>query len=187
MKRYFYITLHFTPIYEGTVLRKRKDGLFVEPETGEVYRKRLLYDFGWGQEPGFELMPQLSFNELIRLVEQPPVLAPKKPWRKYTKEEIRQADVWRSNLYGAVAVIMQDHVEELIEFLMARIDTDYFSNLSIRENFKCFSFDSQKARADGKIPGGVLTRSYEDILKDYPQWKGISSKVIYQVYGQDRS
>lgn len=109
------------------------------------------------------------------------MVVPKKMiWQKYTKEEIEQADIWRSNLYGAVAVIMQDYVKELIEFLSAKIDSDYFSNQSVRENFKCFSFDSQKTK--GRIPGGVLTRSYEDILSDYPQWGRISSKVINQVY-----
>ncbi|MGN1155419.1 MAG: hypothetical protein ACI4TK_04515 [Agathobacter sp.] len=171
MKRYFYITIHFSPDYEGTVFSKYQDDLYINTETGEIYRKRLLYDFGWGQEYGFELIPQLSFEELIQLVEQ-----------KYTKEEIQQADIWRSNLYGAVAVIMQDYVKELVEFLSTKVDTDYFSNPSIRDNFKCFSFDSQKTRAEGKIPGGVLTRSYEDILKDYPQWERISPKVINQVY-----
>ncbi|MGN0487557.1 MAG: hypothetical protein ACI4GB_10040, partial [Acutalibacteraceae bacterium] len=69
-----------------------------------------------------------------------------------------------------------------VEFLSTKVDTDYCSNPSIRENFKYFSFDSQKTRTEGKIPGGVLTRSYEDLLKDYPQWERISSKVINQVY-----
>ncbi len=144
MKRYFYITVHFSPDYEGTVFSKYQDDLYINTATGEVYRKRLLYDFGWGQENGFELMPQLSFDELIQLIEHPMVPPQKKFGQKYTKEEIQQANIWRSNLYGAVAVIMQDYVEELIRFLSARIDTDYFSNPSIRENFKCFSFDSQK-------------------------------------------
>lgn len=184
MKRYFYITIHFSPDYEGTLFSKSQADLYINTETGETYRKRPLYDFGWGQENGFELMPQLPFDALIRLVEQPPVLAQKKPWRKYTKEEIRQADVWRSNLYGAVAVIMQDYTEELIAFLSAKIDTDYFSNPGIRENFRCFSFDSQKAKAEGKLPGGVLTRSYEEILREYPQWERISTRVIQQVYAQ---
>ena len=183
MKRYFYITIHFSPEYEGTVLTKYQDDLYRNTETGEMYRKRLLYDFGWGQESGFELLPQLSFNDLIKLIECPMVLPKKKFWQKYTKEDIQQADIWRSNLYGAVAVIMQDYPEDLIDFLSARVDADYFSNPSIRENFKCFSFDSQKARAEGKIPGGVFTKSYEDILKDYPKWERISSKVISQVYG----
>lgn len=85
-------------------------------------------------------------------------------------------------MYGAVAVIMQDHAEELIEFLAARIDTDYFFDPSIRENFRLFSFDSQKARDSGAVPGGVLTRSYEEILRAYPQWGRIASRVVDQVY-----
>lgn len=183
LKRYFYITMHFFPDYEGTIFSKQQDGLYINAETGELYRKRLLYDFGWGQENGFELMPQLSFDELIQLVEQPMVIPQKKFWGEYTKEEIQLADIWRNNLYGAVAVIMQDYTDKLVEFLSAKADTNYFSNPSIRDNFKCFSFDSQKTRAEGKIPGGILTRSYEDILKDYPQWGQISSKIIAQVYG----
>lgn len=182
MKRYFYITIHFSPDYERTVFSKRQDDLYINSETGELYRKRLLYDFGWGQENGFELMPQLSFDELIPLVARPMIPPQKKPGQKYTKEELQQADIWRSNLYGAVAVIMQDYTDELVEFLASKVDTDYFSNPDIRNNFKCFSFDSQKARAEGKIPGGVLTQSYEEILRGYPQWKQISSKIIDQVY-----
>ncbi len=182
MKRYFYITIHFYPDYEGTVFSKYQDDLYINTENGDIYRKRLLYDFGWGQENGFELIPQLSFDELIKLIERPTVLPQKKFWQKYSKEEIQQADIWRSNLYGAVAVIMQDYVKEFIEFLSVMIDTDYFSNPCIRDNFKCFSFDSQRAKAEGKIPGGVLTRSYADILNDYPEWRRISSKVITQIY-----
>lgn len=184
MKRYFYITVHFSPDYEGKLLVKHHDSLYINTETGEMYRKRLLYDFGWGQESGFELMPQLSFDDLIGLIEQP-MIAPQKKFRqKYTPSEIEQFDIWHSNLYGAIAVIMQDYVEELVEFLSAKVDTNYFSDPNIRENFKCFSFDSRRAREDGRIPGGVLTRSYEDILKDSPFWERISSKVINQVYGQ---
>ena len=183
VKRYYYTTIHFSPVYEGTTLVKRKDGLFVKPETGEVYRKRLLYDFGWGQENGFEAMPQPSFEVLIKLVEQPMPPPQKARLRKYTELESEQFDLWRSNLYGAVAVIMQDYVQELIAFLNAKIDTTYFSNSSIRDNFKCFSFDSKRAMQDGKIPGGILARSYEEVLNDYPQWRKISARVVCQVYG----
>lgn len=182
MKRYFYITIHFSPDYE-TAFSKYRDDLYVNNETGEIYRKRLLYDFGWGQESGFELMPQLPFEELIRLVERPMVQTKKKFWQKYSQQELLQIDIWRSNLYGAAAVIMQDYVEEFIDFLSVKVDTDYFSNPSIRENFKCFSFDSKRTSAEGMIPGGVLTRSYEDILSDHPQWERISSKVVERVYG----
>ena len=166
----------------GAVFTRLKDDFYVNTETGETYRKRALYDFGWGQESGFELMPPLSFKELIKLVEQPGTSAQKNRFHRYTNGELMQADIWRSNLYGAVAVIIQDHAEELIEFLTAKIDTDYFSDPSIRENFRLFSFDSQKTRESGAIPGGVLTQSYEEILRAYPQWERIASRVIDQVY-----
>ena len=101
MKRYFYITIHFSPDYEGTVFSKYQDDLYINTETGEIYRKRLLYDFGWGQENGFELMPQLSFDELIQLVEHPMVQPQKKFWQKIPK--------WKSNklIFGAATYMVQ--------------------------------------------------------------------------------
>ena len=36
MKRYFYITIHFSPEYEGTVLARLKDDLYINTETGET-------------------------------------------------------------------------------------------------------------------------------------------------------
>ena len=50
MKRYFYITIHFFPDYEGKIFLKQQDGLYITAETGELYRKRLLYDFGWDRK-----------------------------------------------------------------------------------------------------------------------------------------
>lgn len=182
MKRYFYVTIHFSPDYEEEVLTKCQDGLYINTKTGETFGKRLLYDFGWGQEMGFELLPQLPFDELIKLIEQPIVFPKRRLFKKPDREQIQEFDIWRSNLYGAAAVIMQDYAKELVEFLSVKIRTDYFSNSHIRENFKCFSFDSQKTMAEGKIPGGVLTKSYEDILNEYPLWHEISSEVVKQVY-----
>lgn len=182
MKQYFYITIHFVPRYEESLFKKIQNNVYKNIVTGELYQKRLLYDFGWGQEEGFELLPALSFDSLIRLVEQPTAHSRRILRQKYTKEEIRQADILRSNLYGAVAIIMQDHVEEFIDFLSKKNNTDYFLESSICENYKCFSFDSKKSNEEGKIPGGVRTDSYEEILNKYPKWKEISSKVIELIY-----
>ncbi len=181
MQQFFYITIHFYPEYEGVVFIKQHADLYQRIENGELYRKRLLYDFGWGQEYGYELLPPLSFNKLIGLVEQPKPLMPRKKRHNSTVDQDQQANIWRSNLFGAVAVIMQDHAEELVEFLSTKVDTSYFFNTSIRENFKWFSFDSRKGEK-GRIPGGVGTRSYEDILKEYPKWRDISQKICNQIY-----
>lgn len=182
MKQYFYITIHFSPQYEGTVFEKLEDNVYKKIETGDIYFKRLLYDFGWGQEYGYELLPQLSFNELIGLVERPLFLSKKRFWQRYDRHQVQQANIWRSNLYGAVAVIMQDYVEELVDFLDRKVNTDYFLNPSIRENFKAFSFDSKMTRAEGKIPGGSQMQSFEEILNNYVKWREIAPNVIRQIY-----
>jgi len=181
-KHYFYITVHFSPDYSNE-FKCISDNQYINTLNKEVFRKRLLYDFGWGQETGFELLPALSFEELIELVEQSTVIIKNSIVKRYTLEEIRNNRVNQSNLFGAVSVIMQDHVEELIEFLTNKIETDYFSCADIRKNFIWFSFSSSKMKEIGKIPGGNLTKSYEDVLNEYAQWKKISEKVIFQVYG----
>ncbi|MPN37894.1 hypothetical protein SDC9_185415 [bioreactor metagenome] len=140
-----------------------------------------MYDYGWGQENGFEIVPPLSFNDLIQLVEYNYSFN-KKIWHIFSEKQIIQNNTYNYNLLGAVSVIMQDHIEELIDFLSKKINTDYFANSEIRENFKWFAFSSQKTREAGKIPGGILTQSYEDVLNQYPKWREISAQVVNQVY-----
>lgn len=180
-KKYFFITIHFAPNYDETFKCIEND-LYQNVSTGEKFRKRLLYDFGWGQEDGFELLPALSFDELIKLVEHQLVPRKKKIWQKYSEKEIHDMNVHQSNLFGAVSVIMQDHIEEFIDFLSIKINTDYFMDIGLRKNYMWFSFSSQKTREAGYIPGGVLTHSYEDLLNRHAQWREISSQVISQVY-----
>lgn len=180
-KKYFYITIHFSPNYED-VFKYIENDLYQNVLTGEVVRKRLMFDFGWGQEYGFEVLPSLSFDELIKLVEHQFEPRKKKKWQKYSEIEVHNMDVHQSNLFGAVSVIMQDHIEEFIDFLSLKINTDYFTNVGFRKNFMWFSFSSQKTREAGYIPGGVLTQSYEKILNNYPKWREIAPKVISQIY-----
>lgn len=182
MKQYFYITTHFLPKYDGVVFTLYGNNIYEKIETGEKFRKRLLYDFGWGQEYGFELLPQLPFDSLIKLIEYPKEYLQKKFYKTYSRKELQEINIECSNLYGSISVIMQDYVPELIEFLSDKIKSDYFSDLQIRQNFKNFSFSSEKTRAEGKIPGGVLDRSYEEILCDYPKWNRIAAEVIDQIY-----
>ena len=182
MKRYFYITSHFLPKYDETTFKKYTDDIYIHNETKEIYKKRLLYDFGWGQESGFELLPQLSFRELIALVEQPLDIPKRRLKWRYKPDELLRLDIWRSNLYGAVSVIMQDYTAEFIDFLSGVIDTDYFLNPIIRKNYKCFSFSSKITFEEGRFPGYIGLRSYEEILNEFPKWRGISSRVIEQVY-----
>ena len=83
MKQYFYITTHFLPKYDGVVFTLYGNNIYEKIETGEKFRKRLLYDFGWGQEYGFELLPQLPFDSLIKLIEYPKEYLQKKFYKTY--------------------------------------------------------------------------------------------------------
>lgn len=179
--RHFYLTMHFMPRYEKNFTCTEGD-IFQEDSSGILFRKRLLYDFGWGQEYGFEKLPALSFDELITIVEcqfRPPK---RTFFKRYSDRQIQEYNVFWNNLYGSVSVIMQDYIDELIYFLEKKIDTDYFSNMGICENFRCFSFSSSKMREIGRFPGGILTKSYEEVLNEHEQWRKIAGKVISQVY-----
>lgn len=182
-KKFFYITVNFSPDFSD--MFKCIDGnIYMNNLTGEKFEKRLLYDFGWGQEYGFERLPVLTFGELIELVEGSVMINKKRMWTRYSQEEKRSNDISQSNLFGAISVIMQDHIEEFIEFLSDKIDSDYFSNEIIRKNYIWFSFSTKEMRENGYTSGGILTKSYEEILNEYESWKKISEKVIEQVYRQ---
>lgn len=178
----FYVTMHFMPQYEEEFIRVHSD-IFQSKINGMFFKKKLLYDFGWGQECGFQKLPELPFEGLIELVECQCTLPKRNGLNHFSQKQVREYDIYWSNLYGSVSVIMQEYVEELINFLKSKINTDYFSCAGIRENFKCFSFSSAKMRENGRIPGGNLTKSYEEVLNEHEKWKEISEEVIFQVYG----
>jgi len=168
-ENYFYITINFYPQYEKKIFQKIDENNYKHLKTGDIYRKRLMYDWGWGQEYGFEKLPQLSFVELLEMITEY-----KGKIFNYSKDYM--------NFIGAISIIMQDHIEELIDFLAKKINTDYFSDKKTKENFKWFSFSSQKTREMGKIPGGILSQSYEEVLNQYPKWQEISNTVKEKIY-----
>ncbi len=171
-KQYYYLTTNFMPNYEKTKFEKVSDDVFVL-KNGDKYKKRLLYDWGWGQEFGFEILPKPSFETLIEIVIN----------FRNTGFNLHKK---RMNFYGAISVIMQDYVDEFIQFLSQKVHTDFFSNSYIRENFKFFSFSSMHMTREGKIPGGVLTESYEEVFKKNPMWIDIAELIIEKVYGGDQ-
>ena len=191
MERAFYVSLHFNLKDLEQQLKKTGDQLFLDEQTNSLYRKRRLYNFGWGQETGFERLPPLSFQELIALIEIG-YYTPRKPKlfhkKKLEKDELEKISVSFSNYYGAAAVIMEDHIEEFIDFLSLKIQTDYFANEHIRQCYKAFCFDTAKEMAKyGFCKGGILTESYEEVLNKYPKWHTISDKVKQQVYESNTS
>lgn len=169
-KNYFYMP--FGPV----VLNTSEIGLkynpltqyFVKKADGTKWRKRVLFNTGWGQPYGYERLPELSFDDLLKLA----LLSDHKSTLLTISEE-------ESNKYGAISVIMENHMVTLIDFLNVNINNEHlWSNQLYKNNLRLFCFDQRNSNGNG----GVGLRSYEDMLNDYPKWKFISQRVKNFLY-----
>lgn len=142
--------------------------LYIDKKTGVKWRKCLLYNTGWGQPEGFEKLPELKYKDLIKLA----LLSN----HETTKLPIQEEE---ANKYGAIAIIMEKHINELIEFLSKNLENkQLFENDLYRHNLSLFCFDANTAKTNG----GIGIKSYEDILKEYSKWNIISDSVKKMVY-----
>jgi hypothetical protein len=165
---YFYLTYRFSPAPEDFGLIHVGNSLYKSKKDDALFRKTLSYDFGMGQEVGYERIPELEFSDLIALSIMSDI--------NNSKLSVREEEM---NRYGAVAVIMQRYVIEFILFLSENInDITFRSNKLYKKNLKVFCFDKDFYPSWG----GVGTQNYIDILNHYPKWREISSDVTSFVY-----
>lgn len=177
----FYVTINFLPKYDGEFELVRDD-IYKHISSGQLYRKRELADHGWGQELGYVQFPEPSFGELIAILEYVPERLKKHPLYFLSKDLSELNYIYYSNVQGAVSVIMQDYVAELIDFLAEKVETDYFKNRYIRRHFREFAFDGEMVRKRHQLGKTVGAKPYYHIFQEYDKWKNISHKVIKQVY-----
>ena len=176
--RYFFVTTNFLPAYDNEFIHIEGE-IYQHKDSGKTYRRRLLYDFGWGQEPGYECVPALSFCQLIQLITY------RRRWTPlcFISKKHRDANKLHfDNFIGAVSVIMQDHQAELIEFLKRQVETDFFDNPYIRRQFQWFSVSEEQSVKLGYLPTGIGNTTFAKILDHNPAWMEISENVIRQVY-----
>ncbi len=180
--RYFYTTINFQPNYDNQFELIKSD-IYSNSENGKLYRKRLLYDFGWGREYGYAIVPEPSFRELISMIEYVSDSIRNNPFYFFSKKKRALNKQCWDNAYGAIAVIMEEYVDELILFLQEKVQTDYFDDAYIRQRFQHFAFDRKKAHKFGICAGATINNQhYESVFNENKLWKKISSQVIKQVY-----
>ena len=177
----FYATINFRPEYHREFELVQGD-IYKHITSGELYRKRLLADHGWGQESGYVRLPEPTFEELITILEYVPEPLKNRPFYFLSKELIALDNIRLDNVWSAVAVIMQDYVPELIDFLAEKVETNYFKNRYIRRHFREFRFDEKWVRKKRIMGGTVCGKAYYQVFQEYDKWKDISHKVIKQVY-----
>ena len=176
--RCFFVTANFLPTYDNDFIHIEGD-IYQHKDSGKTYRRRLLYDFGWGQEPGYECVPALPFSQLIEFITY------RHRWTPLCLVSKKHRDInkhYFDNFIGAVSVIMQDHQEELLLFLTRQVETDFFDDPYIRRQFQWFSFSEEESVKLGNLPTGIGNVTFAKILEHNPAWGGLSGKVIRQVY-----
>lgn len=183
LSKIFYVTIHFSPKYDREFELVQED-VYKHIASGQLYRKRLLTDHGWGQEPGYVRFPEPTFEELIAILEYVPDRLKNRPFYFLSQELSELNYTYYSNVQGAVSVIMQEHVPELIDFLAEKVETKYFKDRYIRRNFREFSFDGEWVRKRRQFGRTVGSKPYYRIFQEYDKWNAISHKVIKQVYGK---
>lgn len=177
----FYVTIHFSPKYDGE-FELMQGEVYKHVASGQLYRKRVLADHGWGPESGYVRLPEPNFEELITIVEYMPERLKNRPFFVFSKELCKLHSIYYCNLMGAVSIIMQDYVPELIDFLAEKVETKYFRDRRIRRNFREFAFDGEWCRKRGKLGRTAGGKPYHHIFQEYDKWNTISHKVIKQVY-----
>lgn len=142
--------------------------IYIDNVTGTKWRKCLLFNTGWGQPVGFEKLPELNFDDLIKLA----LLSDHVTTELSVQEE-------ESNKYGAIAVIMERHINELIDFLSRNLYNEkLFCNELYRHNLSLFCFDAKIAKSNG----GNGVKTYEEILNQHLKWREISSQIKEKIY-----
>ena len=149
--KYFIMSIRYnknSPEDFGLIPSKDED-IYIMPSDNSLWRKRNLYDFGWGKETGFYRIPLPKFNELINIMLD---------------------SCLNENKYGAASIILDDYIEELLnislEILSVNTNIDKYYDM-----FKILRLDEPINRSP------IIGKNYNDILKDYEKWKYVSDQI----------
>ncbi len=126
------------------------NGVALNPIDGSFWKKELLFALGWGCENGYYRIPLPDFIHLIRII---------------------IANSSDEDVFGAAAIIMQQHPEELLE---------YCENLILDpkriEEFGKISYVLKLDHLRNRSP--ILNKSMQEITADFERWKRISLYAI---------
>ena len=131
-------------------LSDQGNGMAVNPDDGSLWKKDLLFDFGWGAENGYYRVPMPDFPHLMDVV----------------LLEGNDEDV-----FGAAAIVERQYPEELLEYC-EKIILD-------PERVEDFEKISRVFRLDHTINRSPTRgKQYQEILSDSERWKKISDQAV---------
>lgn len=152
-KSYFMMSFRFDkskPEDFGLIASNDKENIFIDMKDASLWKKRELYDFGWGREYGFMRLPKLEFDELWALLENSKI---------------------QENRYGASDVIIEEYPTELMNHVLELLDIPNKIDLETKEIFGILKLDQAINRSN------IMGKSYKEIQDDFEKWQKISERV----------
>ncbi len=152
---YFLMSFRFDkkePGEFGLVASPQGDDLFLSNRDGSSWKKKGLYDFGWGNESGFVRQPELDFDELWYLI-----------WHSERQE----------NVYGAAAELLEKYPEQLLAKVEALFSQDIPAGDTerVKKILLILKLDQPFNRSN------IIGKPYQQIETDSKRWRVISEKV----------
>ena len=126
-------------------------GSYTRPNDGTTWAARKLYNLGWGNENGFVRIPPPDFKLLIEII------------LKSDDQEDR---------YGAAALVIEDHPNELLEYCEDIFRKDVKS--TIQEHLSFFKLLNLNLPTNLSF---ILGQSSNEIEIHHNRWKEISIRV----------
>lgn len=138
-----------TPGDFGLIASKDAD-IYIRPSDNSLWKRRNLYDFGWGKENGYYKLPLPQFDDLVNIV---------------LNSECKD------NKYGAAAIILDEYNDNLLSKCQ-KILKDKRNAKKYCDFFKILHLDVPLNRSS------TLGKNYKEISEDFEKWKDISEQVL---------
>ena len=151
MGNYFLMSMRFNkrlPEDFGLSSSENSD-IFIRQNDNSQWKSRQLYDYGWGKENGFYKIPAPDFNGLVNIILQ-------------SKSD--------DDKYGAAAVILDDHTNELLEKCFEIFENEKKLK-KYSEFFKILKLQNPINRSS------TMGKHYSLISENFEKWKTIANKV----------
>ena len=153
-KEYFRMSFRFDqskPEDFGLKVSPNVNGQYIDCIDNSTWEKTELYDYGWGNENGFVMLPKLGFDELWYLLVNSPI---------------------KNNRYGAAAIIENQFCDNLLKYLLNMFKSSTFQpNDALKNAFKILKLNEARNRSD------IYGKSSIQIAEDCRRWDLIAAKV----------
>lgn len=124
--------------------------IYIMPSDKSLWKKRNLYDFGWGKENGYYKLPLPQFDDLVNII---------------------MNSECKDNKYGAAAIILDDFNDNLLRKCQ-EILKDGKNAKKYYDFFRILQLDIPINRSF------TLGKNNKEISEDFEKWKYISMQVL---------